>query len=127
MFKQNLSMFFLLHYNKLIISFITYCLLISFQFNLTAQGFSFLTTVNSSSSAYQASIRAVKIDQLGNKYIVGNFDILASIKNTTITGNSKDIFFGKLNPLGNPIWIKTAGGPDSDQAMDIELDNQGYM
>ena len=33
--------------------------------------------------------------------------ITATIKNTTITGNPKDIFFGKLDPLGNPIWIKT--------------------
>ena len=95
--------------------------------NSFSQGFSFLNTVTSSSSGYQASIRAVKVDQLGNKYIAGNFDISATIKNTTITGNSKDIFFGKLDPLGNPIWIKTAGGPDSDQAMDIELDNQGGL
>ena len=95
--------------------------------NSYSQGFSFLNTVTSSSSGYQASIRAVKVDQLGNKYIAGNFDISATIKNTTITGNSKDIFFGKLDPLGNPIWIKTAGGPDSDQAMDIELDNQGGL
>ena len=92
-----------------------------------SQGFSFLNTVTSSSSGYQASIRAVKVDQLGNKYIAGNFDISATIKNTTITGNPKDIFFGKLDPLGNPIWIKTAGGQDSDQAMDIELDNQGGL
>jgi hypothetical protein len=95
--------------------------------NSYSQGFSFLNTVTSSSSGYQASIRAVKVDQLGNKYIAGNFDISATIKNTTITGNPKDIFFGKLDPLGNPIWIKTAGGPDSDQAMDIELDNQGGL
>jgi len=95
--------------------------------NSYSQGFSFLNTVTSSSSGYQASIRAVKVDQLGNKYIAGNFDISATIKNTTIIGNSKDIFFGKLDPLGNPIWIKTAGGPDSDQAMDIELDNQGGL
>ena len=65
-----------------------------------SQGISFLNTVTSSSSGYQASIRAVKVDQLGNKYIAGNFDISATIKNTTITGNSKDIFFGKLDPLG---------------------------
>ncbi len=95
--------------------------------NSYSQGFSFLNTVTSSSSSYQASVRAVKVDQLGNKYIAGNFDISATIKNTTITGNPKDIFFGKLDPLGNPIWIKTAGGPDSDQAMDIELDNQGGL
>ena len=95
--------------------------------NSYSQGFSFLNTVTSSSSGYQASIRAVKVDQLGNKYIAGNFDISATIKNTTITGNTKDIFFGKIDPLGNPIWIKTAGGPDSDQAMDIELDNQGGL
>jgi hypothetical protein len=92
-----------------------------------SQGFSFLNTVTSSSSGYQASVRAVKVDQLGNKYIAGNFDISATIKNTTITGNSRDIFIGKLDSQGNPIWIKTAGGPDSDQAMDIELDNQGGL
>ena len=62
--------------------------------NSYSQGFSFLNTVTSSSSGYQASIRAVKVDQLGNKYIAGNFDNLATIKNTTITGNSKDIFLG---------------------------------
>ena len=95
--------------------------------NSYSQGFSFLKTVTSSSSGYQASIRAVKVDQIGNKYIAGNFDNLATIKNTTITGNSKDIFFGKLDPLGNPIWIKTAGGTGADQAMDIELDNQGGL
>ena len=108
---------------------ITITVLISFLItSITySQGFSFLNTVTSSSSGYQASIRAVKVDLLGNKYIAGNFDISASIKNTTITGNSKDIFFGKLDPMGNPIWIKTAGGPDSDQAMDIELDNQGGL
>ena len=95
--------------------------------NFYSQGFSFLNTVTSSSSGYQASIRAVKVDQIGNKYIAGNFDISATIKNTTVTGNSKDIFFGKLDSLGNPIWIKTAGGPGSDQAMDVELDNQGGL
>ena len=92
---------------------ITITVLISFLVtSITySQGISFLNTVTSSSSAYQASIRAVKVDQLGNKYIAGNFDIFATIKNTTITGNSRDIFIGKLDPLGNPIWIKTAGGP----------------
>ena len=29
--------------------------------------------------------------------------------------------------MGNPIWIKTAGGTGADQAMDIELDNQGGL
>ena len=95
--------------------------------NSYSQGFSFLNTVTSSSSSYQASVRAVKVDQLGNKYIAGNFDISATIKNTTITGNPKDIFFGKIDPLGNPIWIKTAGGTGADQAMDIEIDNQGGL
>ncbi len=112
---------------KYILKIITVLIMSSTTTIFYSQGFSFLNTVTSSSSGYQASIRAVKVDQLGNKYIAGNFDISATIKNTTITGNSKDIFFGKLDPLGNPIWIKTAGGPDSDQAMDIELDNQGGL
>jgi len=112
---------------KYILKIITVLIMSSTTTIFYSQGFSFLNTVTSSSSGYQASIRAVKVDQLGNKYIAGNFDISATIKNTTITGNSKDIFFGKLDPLGNPVWIKTAGGPDSDQAMDIELDNQGGL
>ena len=112
---------------KYILKIITVLIMSSTTTIFYSQGFSFLNTVTSSSSGYQASIRAVKVDQLGNKYIAGNFDISATIKNTTITGNSKDIFFGKLDPLGNPVWIKTAGGPGSDQAMDIELDNQGGL
>ena len=108
---------------------ITITVLISFLItSITySQGFSFVNTVTSTSSGYQASIRAVKVDQLGNKYIAGNFDISATIKNTTISGNSKDIFFGKLDQFGNPIWIKAAGGTGADQAMDIELDNQGGL
>ena len=100
---------------------ITITVLISFLItSITySQGFSFVNTVTSTSSGYQASIRAVKVDQLGNKYIAGNFDISATIKNTTISGNSKDIFFGKLDQFGNPIWIKAAGGTGADQAMDI--------
>ena len=101
--------------------------LVLLPLSASLQGFSLMSSFTSSASSYQVSVRAVKLDSFGNKYIAGNFDISATIKNTTVTGNSKDIFFGKLDPLGNPIWIKTAGGPDSDQAMDIELDNQGGL
>ena len=110
-----------------LLKFFLFIIIISFPVTAYLQGFSLFSSFTSSVSSYQVSVRAVKLDSFGNKYIAGNFDISATIKNTTITGNSKDIFFGKLDPLGNPIWIKTAGGPGSDQAMDLELDNQGGL
>ena len=84
----------------------------SYSFPVTAylQGFSFLSSLTSTVSSYQVSIRAVKSDPFGNKYIAGNFDVTATLKNTTLNGNSKDIFISKLDPQGNPIWVKTAGG-----------------
>ena len=110
-----------------LLKFFLFIITISCPVTAYLQGFSLFSSFTSSVSSYQVSVRAVKLDSFGNKYIAGNFDISATIKNTTITGSSKDIFFGKLDPLGNPIWIKTAGGPGSDQAMDLELDNQGGL
>ena len=110
-----------------LLKFFLFVITISCPVTAYLQGFSLFSPFTSSVSSYQVSVRAVKLDSFGNKYIAGNFDISATIKNTTITGNSKDIFFGKLDPLGNPIWIKTAGGSGSDQAMDLELDNQGGL
>jgi len=59
---------------------ITITVLISFLITSFSysQGFSFVNTVTSSSSGYQASIRAVKVDQLGNKYNI-NFRLITWI------------------------------------------------
>ena len=44
------------------------------------QGYSFLSSLTSTASSYQVSIRAVKSDAFGNKFIAGNFDVTATLK-----------------------------------------------
>ena len=83
-----------------LLKFFLFIIIISFPVTAYLQGFSLFSSFTSSVSSYQVSVRAVKLDSFGNKYIAGNFDISATIKNTTITGNSKDIFFWEIRSFG---------------------------
>ncbi|MBK8611067.1 MAG: gliding motility-associated C-terminal domain-containing protein [Chitinophagaceae bacterium] len=70
---------------------------------------------------------AIKLDRFGNIYINGyfentaDFDPGAGVFNLTSAG-STDIFVCKLNNSGNLIWAKRIGGPSSDVAFSLGLD-----
>lgn len=70
---------------------------------------------------------AIKLDRFGNIYINGYFDNVSDfdpgpgIYNLTSAG-ATDIFICKLNNSGNLIWAKSIGGPSSDVAYSIGLD-----
>jgi hypothetical protein len=47
--------------------------------------------------------------------------------NTLVSNGIDDIFLSKLNPAGNVIWSKRAGGTDQDVAFAITTDNSGNI
>jgi len=72
---------------------------------------------------------AIKLDALGDIYINGYFENTADFDPGTgvynlISAGSTDVFVCKLSNNGNFIWAQRIGGPSSDAAFDIELDNQ---
>jgi hypothetical protein len=71
---------------------------------------------------------AIAIDPLGNVYIMGNFDGSATFGVSTITtGGLIDIYIAKLNPDGNWIWARGAGGTRNDAGRSMDVDNSGNV
>ena len=75
---------------------------------------------------------SIKLDKSGNIYINGYFDNTSDfdpgpgVFNLTSIG-ATDIFICKLNSFGNLIWAKSVGGPSSEVAYSIGLDEQNNV
>lgn len=72
---------------------------------------------------------SIKLDALGDIYINGYFENTADFDPGTgifnlVSAGSTDIFVCKLSNNGNFLWAQRIGGPSSDAAFDIDLDDQ---
>lgn len=70
---------------------------------------------------------AIAIDSSGNSYVTGSFTGSATFGTLTLTGSGvEDIFIAKLDTSGNWLWVKKAGGTDSDYGYGIATDSGDY-
>ena len=74
----------------------------------------------------------IKLDAAGNIYINGYFENIADFDPgpgvfNLVSAGATDIFVCKLNSGGNLQWAKQIGGPSSDVAFDIDLDEQNNV
>lgn len=65
------------------------------------------------------------VDGAGNIFVTGSFMGTATFGTTTIQAQGEDIFVAKYNSENELLWVKRAGGPDSDRGMAITLDDSG--
>jgi hypothetical protein len=76
-------------------------------------------------TAYEHST-SIAVDSQGNQYVTGWFGGNASFGSTTLTNSGHgDIFICKLDPAGNFLWAKKAGGASSEAGCGIAVDSQG--
>jgi hypothetical protein len=68
---------------------------------------------------------SIGVDGAGNSYVAGSFVGSATFGEMVLTGENEEIFVAKYNPKGEPIWAVSAGGPDSERASSIVVDNAG--
>jgi hypothetical protein len=73
---------------------------------------------------------SIKLDELQNIYVVGNFwatpDFDPGPGTVNVSSNGfYDIYLLKLDSLGGFIWVKTIGGSGNDFCQSIELDSSG--
>ena len=68
----------------------------------------------------------IACDAAGNSYVTGVFYATASFGATTlVTAGNSDILIAKLDPAGNWLWAKRAGGGDYDRGSSIAVDAAG--
>lgn len=72
---------------------------------------------------------AIAIDSIGNIYITGSFiGATIAFDSITISSNGWDeVYIVKLNPSGDVIWAKSAGGSRTDIGKSITTDNSGNV
>ncbi|MBP7310232.1 MAG: SBBP repeat-containing protein [Candidatus Cloacimonetes bacterium] len=72
--------------------------------------------------------QSISIDADGNGYVTGRFQGTATFGSTTLTSSGSyytDIFVVKLDPNGNWLWAKQAGGESDDVGYGIATDAYG--
>jgi len=70
----------------------------------------------------------IKVDPSGNIYLTGEFQSTGTFGDINLTSaGSADAFVAKMNPAGEFIWAKNAGGQFADQAYDLGLDANGNI
>lgn len=81
-------------------------------------------------SAFTNEANALVVDQNGNSYIAGYitgetaFEV--GVVQPYAPGNG-DIYIAKYNSTGSLIWVKQFGGNNSDKAIDLAVDQSGFI
>ncbi|MEY3237759.1 MAG: hypothetical protein RI883_1860 [Bacteroidota bacterium] len=62
-------------------------------------------------------------DESGNVFVVGEFEGTVSLQGNIMTSAGLyDILIAKFDTDGNLVWAHKAGGPESDEGYDVEID-----
>lgn len=70
----------------------------------------------------------IKTDAEENIFLTGTFSSSFPFGDINLTNKGgEDIFLAKLNYIGNPIWVKTAGGAGDDRAYSLAIDKQNNV
>lgn len=71
---------------------------------------------------------SISLDNDGNIYVTGIFELTASFGSHDIISNGMhDIFVAKMDPDGNWLWARSAGGVHDDFGYEITVDSNGNI
>ncbi len=102
------------------ISLITFLVLISQQL-IEAQVFEWAIGYSN-----EVEVRGISTDADGNSYLTGIFYGTATFGTETLTSfGSQDIFLAKFDDGGGCLWVKQAGGTQTDYGNAISIDADG--
>ncbi len=77
---------------------------------------------------YNVNCEGISVDDLGNVYLTGDFNISASFGTININSVGQyDIYVAKLDPSGNWLWALCAGSPNMDGGYGIVFDEPGNV
>lgn len=69
---------------------------------------------------------AIAVDAAGNSYVTGRYEDTMTIGSFSLTSaGDRDVFAAKYDPGGNVLWVRSAGGLESDLGRGIGVDAAG--
>ncbi|MEZ4756678.1 MAG: hypothetical protein R2817_07620 [Flavobacteriales bacterium] len=77
----------------------------------------------------QPSVGGLVVDAAGNSVVCGSFYgelNIGALPVLTSNGES-DIYVAKFGPDGTPLWVRSAGGTNFDDALDLAVDGEGRI
>ncbi|MBK6343578.1 MAG: hypothetical protein IPF41_13610 [Flavobacteriales bacterium] len=80
-------------------------------------------------SETQPSVGGLAVDAAGNTVVCGSFYgelNIAALPVLTSNGQS-DIYVAMFDPDGTPLWVRSAGGANFDDALDLAIDGEGRI
>jgi len=109
------------------IAFLIICTISSFSVQSQSPGWLWANSAGDGNSF--DNVRDVTTDHSGNVIAVGYFSGISCNFNSTIltSGGSSDMFVVKFDPLGNLLWVKSAGRAFQDGAMAVTTDAAGNI
>jgi len=95
---------------------------------VNAQPPSWLWAKSAGDASYDYA-QSVTADSLGNSYVTGyfNMSITFDVNHTFFSNGSADLYIVKYDPVGNVIWVKSAGGNDFDISTSVAVDKLGNV
>lgn len=70
-----------------------------------------------------ARVTALEVSADGDCYFTGTYtDSLVLSTGNLVSSDFFDIFYGKIDPSGNLVWVRSAGGLNRDTPEDLEVD-----
>ena len=69
---------------------------------------------------------AIAVDAAGNSYVTGLYEDTMTFGSFSLTSaGDSDVFAAKYDPGGNVLWVRSAGGLESDRGIGIGVDAAG--
>ena len=80
-------------------------------------------------SETQPSVGGLAVDAAGNTVVCGSFygDLNIGALPVLTSNGQSDIYVAMFGPDGTPLWVRSAGGANFDDAFDVAMDGEGRI
>lgn len=77
----------------------------------------------------QPSVEGLVLDAMGNTVVCGSFygTLSIGVLPPIMSNGQSDLYIAKFDAVGTPLWVRTAGGTDFDEALDVAVDSEGRI
>jgi hypothetical protein len=109
-------------------AFITTILLIGLMVQASLQAQEKWTWHGHGPNGFKDEADGIAVDKFGNTYIAGGFSRTVFFQENVLRSQGlRDIYFAKISPMGETLWIQTLATKNDENIFDMTIDNAGDL